>query len=147
MFLGSLHSKNVIFAADVNAKSRLWFSSETDKKGILVEQFIAASNLCICNTARYVSPAQRTEIFIDDTFASTRASIKATSIEVLEDSSNDHGLILNEITMEDIPEHVVVDVRPWYTHMGANWKRVDNLLKVETKVLIEIEFRKRGRRR
>ncbi|KAJ8875767.1 hypothetical protein PR048_023666 [Dryococelus australis] len=121
--LYSLHIKNGILITDVNVKSMLWFSPETDEKGILVEQLIAARNPCICNTAghmaTYVSPAECAETFIELPWLLLEPADKF---------------------MEDIPENVATEVRPQYTHRGANYKRFDNLLKVETEVLFGIEY-------
>lgn len=43
--------ENVIIGADVNAKSSRWFSSRTDNKGELLENFIDSRNLYVLNRA------------------------------------------------------------------------------------------------
>ncbi|KAJ8868249.1 hypothetical protein PR048_029765 [Dryococelus australis] len=122
--LDSLHNIEMVIATDVNTKSQMWYSPETDDKEIIVEQFIMARDLCICNTACnmaiYMSPAHDKKTYIDG-------------------SASDHQIILVVVRLTEILENKSVVQRPRYTHRAANLKRFDDLLLAEAEGHNDIE--------
>ncbi|KAJ8880766.1 hypothetical protein PR048_017237 [Dryococelus australis] len=80
------------------------------------------------------------EPIIDVTLVTIQTRRKVSSWEVLEDSLSDYRLILNDISMEDIPEHVASDLNPLYIHKDANWRRFGDILKAKVEMLLGIEY-------
>ncbi|KAK9708077.1 Endonuclease-reverse transcriptase [Popillia japonica] len=80
--------KEVIIAGDINAKSHLWGSPTTDKKGEHWSEWIAALNLVVQNTGLTPTFVRgETQSFIDVTLSTPKIAARVMDWQVFEEES------------------------------------------------------------
>jgi ribonuclease HI len=134
--------KNLILSGDANAKSKLWYNHENNKRGDEVIEFVLEQNLLILNNScvpTFLSPSGQSMIDLTITNANTFDIIENWKVLDIE-SNSDHSyitfdlnvntnhsfapIILN-INTTDIPEIVVKQLDKKYITKKFNWDLFD----------------------
>lgn len=119
-------NKDIILGGDLNAKSNIFGSVDTNPRGGILEDWISSRGLIVINTGNTptFSGAQGTSL-IDFTVATTNVSKKLNNWTVLEDYENlsDHHTITFQISV-NLPEPAIGGLP------GASWVVPQKRLKV-----------------
>jgi len=119
----NLHHSSYIIVMDSNARSSLWFSSETDARGNVVEEFLIHNKVYVVN-----SPSELPTYFttngqsnIDVTLASRGMYKKCVNWAVSAAcTTSDHNLISFEVREDSVPNRKVIN-HANYNIKKANW--------------------------
>ena len=125
-------NRSIIITADSNAKSTLWDSPKTDKRGDELVSLIMELNLEIANQPGHLPTFRNTmgaESFIDVTLA-TKDIIHAISDWTVGDSLtiSDHNLIWYKISGKTID--TAKEIENHYHLNNMNWDKVENQIKL-----------------
>jgi hypothetical protein len=140
MYLGKLETvclklkgKKIVFCADVNAKSSLWFSGTADERGALLEDSILALEMEVLNLESDVTTFENTRGMgsnIDITVASRNMMTQVMSWKIKDELFiSDHRLIVTELEESGVSKRSCNLVRPGsFVVRKANWLMFDWLL-------------------
>ena len=125
-----LERKDILIAADVNAKSILWGSKATDAKGELVEEF---SFPVILNRPGNL-PTHRNfngyKTNINVTLASRELSESVVSWEVKDWSISDHRPIELTLNLDSVAKRPLQRKRRFNTRL-ADWKKFSEQIEIK----------------
>lgn len=133
----SKHDGNKIFAGDYNAKASDWGETKTDRKGLLMREFIAQNRLIIQNTGNTPTFERfQSSSIIDLTLSSESLAGKVKNWHVMEEESlSDHKYIYFEIERQRTIERVETSIPRWnLKHIKINKfsEKFRELAKVDT---------------
>lgn len=116
---------NLIIAGDLNAKSLLWNSPPTDRKGLLWEEIIGEGDWLVCNTGTTPTFTRgRSTSFIDVTMASSNLSRKVKQWKVLDRESLSHHAY---ITFEEETK-MAREPRPTFLKVIHDWDGFEGVI-------------------
>lgn len=125
-------NKNVLYMADVNARSTEWHSDTTNKKGEIVMEALDSLGLEIVNKGGqpptfHNNQGHRSNI--DTTAATKTLASRITNWKVShEHLTSDHGLITMEISGKRLNQEYIEYKKNTYKIKNANWKRINEKL-------------------
>ncbi|KAK9729431.1 Endonuclease-reverse transcriptase [Popillia japonica] len=98
-------NKEAVIAGDINAKSFLWQSPVSDKRGEYWAEWVAALDLVVHNTGEVATFARgTTESFIDVTLSTQKMSTRIINWKVMEEENmTDHRYIYYELKVNAVP--------------------------------------------
>lgn len=156
MVVKNFRRKKIMISVDANAKSSLWFSGHTDKRGIMLEDAILALELDVLNVESEVTTFENTRGMgtnIDVTMVSSCLMSRVNSWQVKEELFiSDHRLIIfqlsegidcNKNSNEVRPGSFIVRKANWFMFDWLILKGVENMGELELAVNEEVKMLER----
>jgi len=122
--INKIGKKNIIIVMDANASSEVWFSTQTDERGKLIEEFLLANRLFTVNEPdnppTFCSTEGESNIDLTIVSESLLSSISEWRVST-DCTTSDHNLITFKITQRDLQSRKFFK-QDCYDIKRANWK-------------------------